>query len=80
MVQLLKDKIIVDSSSSQSMQAKVFFGREPNLGIKVVLKQYTNDLRGMFREIRIFTELERMNKRKFEQDIVPQVESFQNTD
>ena len=80
MVQLLKDKIIVDSSSSQSMQAKVFFGREPNLGIKVVLKQYTNDLRGMFREIRIFTELERMNKRKFEQDIVSQVESFQNTD
>ena len=70
MVQLLKDKIIVDSSSSQSMQAKVFFGREPNLGIKVVLKQYTNDLRGMFREIRIFTELERMNKRKCVQDIV----------
>ena len=62
------------------MQAKVFFGKEPNLGIKVVLKQYTNDLRGMFWEIRIFTELERMNKRKFEQDIVSQVESFQNTD
>ena len=44
------------------MQARVFFGREPNLGIKVVVKQYRNDLRGFFREIRIFTELERTRK------------------
>ena len=61
MVELLESKIKVASSSSQSMQARVFFGREPNLGIKVVLKQYQNDLRGIFREIRIFTELERLN-------------------
>ena len=64
MVQLLQNKINVASSSSQSMQARVFFGREPNLGIKVVLKQYKDDLRGIFREIRIFTELERIRKNK----------------
>ena len=62
MVELLKSKIEVAQSLSSSLQARVFFGREPNLGIKVVVKQYRNDLRGFFREIRIFTELERTRK------------------
>ena len=44
------------------MQATVFFGREPRLGIKVVLKQYRSDLRGINREIKIFTELERLKR------------------
>ena len=46
------------------MQATVFFGREPSLGIKVVLKQYRRDLRGIYREIKIFTELERLKNKK----------------
>ena len=50
------------------MQAQVFFGHEPNLGTKVVLKQYTNDLRGIFREIRIFTEIERLKKNAHRQN------------
>ena len=56
------NNIDVAQSSSSSNKAHVFFGRENNLGIKVVLKQYQNDLRGFFREIRIFTELERIRK------------------
>ena len=32
------------------------------MGIKVVLKQYVTDLRGLFREIKIFTEIERLKK------------------
>ena len=35
----------------------------------MVLKQYTDDLRGMFREIKIFTELERLKKRDSKDDI-----------
>ena len=64
MVELLHSKINVSKSSSSSMQARIFFGREPNLGTKVVVKQYKNDLKGFFREIRIFTELERIRKNK----------------
>ena len=52
-------KIKIESSSDRSAQAKVFFGRESDLGIRVVLKQYKLNLNGMFREIKIFTELER---------------------
>ena len=59
MVELLQNKIEVTSSSIESKQARIFFGRETSLGIKVVVKQYKNDLRGLFREIKIFTELER---------------------
>ena len=52
------------------MQATVFFGREPVLGIKVVLKQYRKDLRGIYREIKIFTELERLKSKKRKNCIV----------
>ena len=51
-------KIKVESTSDSSAQAKVFFGRETDLGIRVVLKQYKLNLKGMLREIKIFTELE----------------------
>ena len=37
----------------------MFFGRETNLGIRAVLKQYKKNLHGIFREIKIFTEIER---------------------
>ena len=69
MVELLNSKIVVAQSLSSSMQARVFFGREPNLGIKVVVKQYKNDLRGFFREIRIFTELERTRKNRANKEL-----------
>ena len=44
------------------------------MGIKVVLKQYVGDLRGMFREIKIFTELERLKKRDSKDDIASLLE------
>ena len=56
------------------MQATVFFGREPNLGIKVVLKQYRRDLRGIFREIKIFTELERLKATNRQKGLVKIIE------
>ena len=37
-------KIKIESSSDSSAQAKVFFGREADLGIRVVLKQYKINL------------------------------------
>ena len=52
-------KIKVESSIEDSAQAKVFFGREAELNFRVVLKQYKLCLKGMLREIKIFTELER---------------------
>ena len=58
-VHFFKKQIKVESHSSESSQAAVFFGRETNLGIRVVLKQYSSNLHGIFREIKIFTELER---------------------
>ena len=38
----------------------MIFGRETNLGIRVVLKQYKSALNGMHRELKVFTELERI--------------------
>ena len=38
----------------------MFFGRETNTGVKVVVKQYTmHKFRGIFREIKVFTHLEK---------------------
>ena len=66
-------KIKVESSAESSAQAKVFFGREADLNFRVVLKQYKLNLKGMFREIKIFTELERRknneeNKEPFKEE------------
>ena len=58
----------MQSYDSSSAQATVFFGREPLLGIKVVLKQYKRDIRGFNREIKLFTELEGLKKRQCEND------------
>ena len=58
-VKLHKSKVCVDSRSTSSAQAIVFFGREADIGIRVVIKQYKLNLSGMYREIKIFTELER---------------------
>ena len=44
---------------TSSSQARIFYGFIPILGNEVVIKQYKGDLRGFFREIRAFTELER---------------------
>ena len=54
------DKIKIESASESSAQAKVFFGRETDLGIRVVLKQYKFNLKGMLRELKVFTEIERL--------------------
>ena len=52
--------IKADSHTTDSAQAAIYFGRHTDLGIKVVLKQYNSNLSGLFREIKIFTELERL--------------------
>ena len=54
------DQIIVERSSTSSAQATVFFGRETNMGFKVVLKQYTgNTFHEIIREIKLFTQIEK---------------------
>ena len=58
-VHFYNSKVIVDSFSTSSAQATIFFGRETDLGIRVVVKQYKVNLSGLYREIKIFTELER---------------------
>ena len=58
-VHFYKRNVVVDSHSTSSAQATVFFGREADIGIRVVVKQYKVNLSGMYREIKIFTELER---------------------
>ena len=62
------------------MQAQVFFGHEPSLGTKVVLKQYKNDLRGIFREIRIFTEIERLKKNAHRQNFAQIIDDVNKHD
>jgi hypothetical protein len=59
-VELFCDEIAIEKCCNVSQQAVVFFGREKNIGIKVVLKQYRKVLFGLYREIKIFTEVEAM--------------------
>ena len=54
------NQIEVQRVVSNSAQAVVFFGRETNLGIKVVLKQYTGyTFCEIIRELRLFTHIEK---------------------
>ena len=55
-----ENKIKIENRSKESSQACIFFGRETDLGIRVVLKQYKTKLTGLYREIKIFTEIERL--------------------
>ena len=56
---LFKEEIVVESSSGESSQAIVFFGRENILKIRIVVKQYSGEGKSSFvREIKIFTLLE----------------------
>ena len=58
-VKFFKDEITVERQTSVSTQATIFFGRDNNTGLKVVLKQYRKSmLKGIFRELKIFTMLE----------------------
>ena len=73
MEQLLffREKVLVEKFIDNSSRAVVFFGRETNLGIKVVVKQYSGQfLDELIRELRLFTYIENfrfkthLNKRK----------------
>ena len=69
-VQLFKEEIIVESSSGKSSQAIVFFGREKNLNIRVVLKQYIGPKKkSIMTEIKIFTKLENIKKENCGDDL-----------
>ena len=55
-----KDRVKVYRIVGDSAQALVFFGREANMGTRVVLKQYTGKtFNEIIREIKVFTELEK---------------------
>ena len=58
----------MESHTTDSAQAAVFFGRHTDLGIKVVLKQYNGNLSGLCREIKVFTELERFKTKEREEN------------
>ena len=50
----------VDSVDESSAQASVLFGREKNIGQKVVCKQYSIfKLKAMLKEIRVFSSIEK---------------------
>ena len=54
-----ENDITVERVTENSAQASIFFGYEKNCGVKVVCKQYSmQKIRGIFREIKIFTHLE----------------------
>ena len=55
-----KDRVIVERIAESSAQAVIFFGREVNMGTRIVLKQYTGkNFDEIVREIKVFTELEK---------------------
>ena len=58
---LFKNCVKVKSSSTNSVQAGVFFGRERYLGLQVVCKQFElkdSKYRGLLRELKMFSLLE----------------------
>jgi serine/threonine protein kinase len=62
-VNLFKDEIHVESFSTKSSQALVFFGREKSLGVRVVLKQYVGSKKkSIMAEIKVFTLLESLRQ------------------
>ena len=69
-VYLFKNDIIVESSSGQSSQAIVFFGRDATLMIRVVLKQYIGTKKkSIMSEIKIFTLLENVRQEQSGNDL-----------
>ena len=58
-----RDEIDVEKVTDESAQAKVFFGRDSTMGVRVVLKQYKgSSFKGIFRELKIFTYIEQTKK------------------
>ena len=59
-VLFFKDRIEVERVLTGSAQAVIFFGREINMEIKIVLKQYSGvTFDEIIREIKLFTLLEK---------------------
>ena len=57
------NEVIVEKSSADSAQSVVYFGRESNLYIRIVLKQYLRQsFKNMIRDIKIFSLLEQFKK------------------
>ena len=62
-MRLFTNDVIVEGGSGKSMQAYVFFGREKNLKIRVVVKQYKGaNKKAILSEIKIFTLLHEVAK------------------
>ena len=64
-MKFFNEVVEVEQVISDSSQATVFLGREKTLGIRVVLKQYLEpQFKGILRELKIFTELEKKEYKK----------------
>ena len=73
-VKLFKKNIIVEKSSGNSSQAHIFFGREPILGIRVVVKQYIGIKKNsILAEIKTFTLLEQLRQEQAGSELKKQV-------
>ena len=60
------DQIKVDCIANKSSQAVIFLGREVVTDVKVVVKQYkAKHQKGIYRELKIFTFIERMRRCEF---------------
>jgi hypothetical protein len=69
-IKFFKQEVEVERQTSLSTQATVFFGRERNTGLRVVLKQYRQSmLKGIFRELKIFTMLENTRNKEHQESI-----------
>ena len=61
-MKLFSKEVVTESSSGDSSQARVYFGREATLGIRVVVKQYTHlALNSFMQEVKIFAKLDDLN-------------------
>ena len=69
-VLFFKKEIKIEHTNSESAQAVVFFGRETDMGVRVVLKQYKGEaFDGIFRELKMFTYMENRKNSQLDQDI-----------
>ena len=60
---MFKNSVVVESYSTLSAQATVFFGWEREIGVPVAVKQYSkSELPGLNRELVIYTHIENWRK------------------
>lgn len=67
---LFVNNVIVESNSGDYIKSFAFFGRERNLNVRVIIKQYTgNHNDGIIKEIQLYSLLEVMIEKQTRQDV-----------